>query len=286
MARTIEQIKTEITDAFMVNETLASAYGFNEGDKFTDKFSRVSIETLLIYIVASSIWVLEKLFDTHQSEVSAIIAAMKPHSLRWYVNKVKAYRAGQSLVEGTDTYSDDDLSSEEIERMQVVKYAAAMESEATIYIKVATENGGEKQPLERDELEGLKSYLAEIKDAGVNVSIINEVASKLKLSLQIYYNPMVLSSEGKHFATGKSPVEDSIKQYIGNLPFNGEYRNQSLIDAIQQVDGVVIVELIRAEESYNGVDYDSINAKAIPYSGYYAYEDDNITIEYIPYESI
>ena len=285
MARTIELIKKEMTDAFMANETLAKAYGFNEGDSFADKFSKVSIESVLMYIVASSIWVLEKLFDAHQSEVLSIISSMKPHTLRWYVNKVKAYRAGQALVDGTDGYNDEGLSDEDIERMRVVKYAAATESEATVYIKVATEKSGQKQPLNLEELAGLKSYIAEVKDAGVMVSIINEVASRLKLQLDVYYNPMVLSSNGQHLANGTTPVKDSIEGYINNLPFNGEYRNQALIDALQKTEGVVIAELISAEESYDGVTYNPINAKTIPYSGYYAYNDSDVQINYIPYEN-
>lgn len=285
MARTIELIKKEMTDAFMANETLAKAYGFNEDDSFADKFSKVSIESVLMYIVASSIWVLEKLFDAHQSEVLSIISSMKPQTLRWYVNKVKAYRAGQALVDGTDGYNDEGLSDEDIERMRVVKYAAATESEATVYIKVATEKSGQKQPLNQEELAGLESYIAEVKDAGVMVSIINEVASRLKLQLDVYYNPMVLSSNGQHLANGTTPVKDSIEGYINNLPFNGEYRNQALIDALQKTEGVVIAELIFAEESYDGVTYNPINAKAIPYSGYYAYNDSDVQINYIPYEN-
>lgn len=285
MARTIEQIKKEMTDAFMVNETLANAYGFNEGDSFSDKFSKVSIESVLMYIVAASIWVLEKIFDTHQTEIAAMIASMKPHTLRWYVNKVKSYRAGQALIEGTDTYSNDNLTEEAIENMQVVKYAAASESEATVYIKVATEKSGGKEPLSAEELNGLESYIAEIKDAGVQVRVINEVASRLKLEIDIYYNPMVLKNTGEHLSTGAHPVEDSIKGYINNLPFNGEYRNQSLVDALQVTEGVVIAELKSAQESYDGVSFEHIIAKATPYSGYYKYDKDDITINYKAYES-
>lgn len=284
MARTIEQIKKEMTDAFMVNETLANAYGFNEGDSFSDKFSKVSIESVLMYIVAASIGVLEKIFDAHQVEIAAMIASMKPHTLRWYVNKAKAYRAGQALAEGTAEYSNEGLSEEDIARMQVVKYAAATESEATVYLKVATERSGEKQPLSTDELDGFKAYLAEVKDAGVQVQIINEVASRLKLELDIYYNPMVLSSTGEHLSLGTNPVKESIKGYINNLPFNGEYRNQSLIDALQTTEGVVIAELISVEESYDGDNFTPINAKATPYSGYYKYDDKDITINYKAYE--
>lgn len=285
MARTIDTIKNEITEAWMNSETLATAYGYTVGDNFLSTFSKVSIENIICYIMAAAIWTHEKLFDAHSEEVANIIAQMKPHSLRWYVNKVKAFRAGQNLIDGTDGYDDTGLSSEDIEAMQPVKFASASESDATVYIKVATETGGVKAPISADQLAGLRQYISEVKDAGVRVDVINEPASKLRLSIDIYYNPMVLSSAGLHLANGNYPVKDAIKAYIENLPFNGEYRNSALIDALQAVEGVVIPELISVEESYDGENYTTANAKAVPYAGYYVYEDDNVTITYTPYES-
>lgn len=285
MARTIEQIKNEITEAWMNSETLAAAYGYTVGDSFLSAYSKVSVENIICYIMAAAIWTHEKLFDAHRAEVDETIAQMKPHSLRWYVNKVKAFRAGQNLIDGTDGYDNAGLSDEDIEAMQPVKFASASESEATVYIKVATETGGVKAPISADQLAGLNQYITEVKDAGVRVDIINEPASKLRLSIDIYYNPMVLSSTGLHFANGNYPVKEAIKAYIENLPFNGEYRNSALIDTLQEVDGVVIPELISAEESYDGENYTTVNTKAVPYAGYYVYEDENITINYTPYES-
>lgn len=284
MARKIETIKQEITSAWMNNEILAAAYSFAIGSDFLSTFSKVSLENIICYIMAAAIWTHEKLFDAHQAEVEDYIAQMKPHTLRWYVNKVKAFRAGQELIEGTDRYDDTGLSEEEMTAMQPVKFAAASESAATVYIKVATETGGAKQPITTEQQAGLKSYIAEVKDAGVRVELINEAGSKLRLKMDVYYNPMVLDSTGTHLANGNKPVEEAIKAYIENLPFNGEYRNSELIDAIQAVEGVEIPELLSVAQSYDGVNYENINAKATPYSGYYVYEQENITITYRPYE--
>lgn len=285
MARTIEQIKGEICEAWMSSDTLATAYGYTVGADFNAKFSKVSIENVICYIMAAAVWTHEKLFDAHRAEVEAYIAQMKPHSLRWYVNKVKAFRTGQDLIADSDQYSDAGLSDADIAGRQVVKYAAASEREGVVYIKVAGEVGGTKEPLDADHLDGLAFYLSEVKDAGVRVELINEPACALKLTVDIYYNPMVLNSQGTHLANGGKPVEDAIKAYIENLPFNGEYRNSALIDALQMVEGVEIPELERAEESYNGEAFVAINAKSVPYSGYYVYESDNVIINYMPYES-
>lgn len=284
MARTIEQIKKEMTDAWLKNETLQQAYGFTADSEWLTVYSKVSLENIICYIMAAAIWTHEKLFDVHTAEVEDYIAQMKPHTLRWYVNKVKAFRSGRDLVEGTDGYDDTDLTEEDIAALQPVKFAAASESDATVYMKVATETGGVKSPITADQLTGLKAYLAEVKDAGVRVELINEAGCRLKLTLDIYYNPMVLDSSGASLADGSKPVEAAIKAYIENLPFNGEYRNSALIDALQAVDGVEIPELLSAAESYDGDTYTSVNAKSVPYSGYYVYESDNITLNYYPYE--
>lgn len=174
--RTIEEIKKSITEAWMKDKTLAAAYGFSEGSDWP--FSKVSIENTLCYIVAAAIWTHERLFDAHQTEVETIIAQKKPHSLRWYVDKVKQFRAGVPLADDSDEYADG-MTDDEIEASQVVKFAAANESSGTVYIKVATESNGTKSPLTAEQVNGLKEYIAEVKDAGVRVEVINQPACRL-----------------------------------------------------------------------------------------------------------
>lgn len=280
--RTIEEIKKSITEAWMKDQTLAAAYGFSKGSDWP--FSKVSIENTLCYIVAAAIWTHERLFDAHQTEITDLVAQKKPHSLRWYVDKVKQFRAGVPLADDSDEYADG-MTDDEIEASQVVKFAAANESSGMVYIKVATESNGTKSPLTAKQVDGLKEYIAEVKDAGVRVEVINQPACSLQLQLDIHYNPMVLDGSGNNISTGENPVEAAIEAYIGNLPFNGEYRNSALIDALQAVEGVVIPELTAATESYDGVTWATINAKAQPYSGYYRYDATGSTINYIPYVS-
>lgn len=246
--------------------------------------SATAIWRLIFYIVAYALYVHEVLFDDLTTEITDLVAQKKPHSLRWYVDKVKQFRAGVPLADDSDEYADG-MTADEIEASQVVKFAAANENSGIVYIKVATESNGSKSPLTAEQVEGLKEYIAEVKDAGVRVEVINQPACSLQLQLDIHYNPMVLDGSGNNISTGETPVEAAIEAYIGNLPFNGEYRNSALIDALQAVDGVVIPELTAATESYDGVTWTAINAKAQPYSGYYRYDATGSTINYIPYVS-
>ena len=67
-----------MTDRFMADSAVQERYGFTSSDTFDGKFSKVSIEGLLFYVVAFGIWVLEKLFDTHKEEVSTMLADLTP----------------------------------------------------------------------------------------------------------------------------------------------------------------------------------------------------------------
>ena len=242
MARTIDQIKTDLKQAFMQETTLQEKYGFAANADFDGTFSRFSIESIILYIVAASIWTLEKLFDTHTTEVTDYIATMKPHSLRWYVEKAKAF---------TDQHNTTGMTDEQLAQAKIVTFAACTEANATLYLKVAKAGPA---PLTTDEKAAFVAYLHEIKDAGVRIDVISEQGDYLNLNMVIYYDPLLINADGESKADGTKPVEAAIKAYIENIPFNGEFRKNELEDAIQAVEGVVMVELGVVEHSETGED--------------------------------
>ena len=267
----------------MSDETLASSYGFTAGDDSDATFSKVSLEAIWTYITAVTAWVVESFFDTHKAEVNDIIAAQKPHSLKWYVNKAKAYMHGYPLIEDGDTYDTSALTDEQIAAAKIVTYAAAVEKSAAVYIKVA---GSGPAQLTDDQLTGLQEYIKEVKDAGVSVSIINLPADSYRCDLDVYYNPMVLNSSGMA-ADGSYPVKAAIVEFLQSLPFNGEYRNASLMDTLQTIDGVVIPNLKSASSKASGGNWETIDVKVYPASGYFAIENEgDLNINYIAYETI
>lgn len=287
MAREIKEIKDEMTAEFKSNPAVVEKYGLDTKKSFDAQFSKASIESILFYVFAFCAWTVEKLFDTHKAEVTNYIDEMKPHSLRWYVNKVKEFRFGQSLIADTDQYDDTGLTDEDIATMQIVKYASAEETNGALYVKVAKDNAGVRGQLTEDEVNALTSYMNEVKDAGVRIYIRNAPAVDFKIDITIYYNPQVLNDNGESLIDGGTPVVDAIKDYIENLPFNGEFRNVELIDRLQQVNGVVIPEL---EGTYSRItnedNYSPINAKEKSYSGYYAYDSVNSQVKFEPYANI
>lgn len=283
MARTIDQIKTDLKQAFMQETTLQEKYGFAANADFDSTFSRFSIESILLYIIAASIWTLEKLFDTHSAEVTDYIATMKPHSLRWYVEKAKAFLYGVPLINGTDQHNTEGMTDEQIAQAKIVTFAACTEANATLYLKVAKAGPA---PLTADEKAAFVAYMHEIKDAGVRIDVISEQGDYLNLNMVIYYDPLLINANGENKATGNKVVEDAIKSYIENIPFNGEFRKNELEDAIQAVEGVVMVELGVVEHSETGEDgtFEEVIPYCKPTSGYFKFDHADLSgVTYQPY---
>ena len=263
MARSITDIKKQMTDAFMADEYIREAYGFVEGDTFNGKFSSVSIESILFYIVAACIYTFEVLFDSYREDVNDTIET-SAHTARWYRDKALAFMRDVPLVEDADYYDTSDMTDEEIEQAKVVKYAAATESKdsSLLTVKVATKgNNGELQPL--DQTTDLAAYLAEIKDAGVRINLINRAGDVFFYEMDVYYNPLINAN------TVKGAVEDAVKNYVQGLPFDGQYSNMGCIDAVQKVAGVEVAEMkSAAARASSEMTMTSIDARYRPSAGY------------------
>ena len=260
MARTVTEIKESLAADFMRNEAAASAYEFTPGDKFTERFSKVSVENVLFYVVACAVWVLECLFDAHTADVDSRIDEILPHRPKWYRDKALRFMKGKVLLPDSDEYDTSTMSEEEIAATRVVKHAVAVESRETsiLTVKVAGESDGRRAPLDEETVQQLEAYFAEIKDAGVRINVVNKEGDPFSCEVDIYYDAMLTPE------TVKNDCEAAIKSYIENIPFNGEYTNMALVDTLQGVDGVKVVELTRA--STGGA---AINARYVPDAGYF-----------------
>ncbi|KMQ70306.1 hypothetical protein [Chryseobacterium koreense] len=289
MARTITEIKKSFTDRFLADENLVTRYGLDPDSTFEDQFSIVSFENILIDIFVFLFWTLEKLFDNHKSEVTGILKVLKPHTARWYRQKALDFQFGFDLYPDTDVFVNEGFSQEQIANSKIIKYSAVTEAstESRLIVKIATEDGnGELAPISAPQKESFDTYIDEIRDAGVKVTVINYLPDILRLNIKVYYNPLVLTSNGVSILTGKKPVEDALKAFMKELPFNGELILSALIDKLQQTEGVDIPHLVNAASSWidsTGTTYgafENIAVKKIPTSGYFKIE--NFTnIEYI-----
>lgn len=266
MARNIGEIKSEMAQEFMRNEHAAELYGFEPGAEFGDVFGAASVESILLYVWAVCAWTVEQLVARHKKEVTAELEEMIAHRPKWYRDKVLRFMEGKELEPDRDTYDTEGMSESDVSAARVVKHAVATESRdaSLLTIKVAGESGGERRPLTAEQERQLKAYISEIKDAGVRVSLVNMEADTFGCTVDVYYNAMLEPGAVQGACVG------AIRDYIENLPFNGEYTNMALVDRLQEVEGVKIVELRGSTaQAANESTTTRIDARLTPAAGYF-----------------
>ena len=272
MARSIQEIQELIYQAKTQEPAL------NE----LNSTSKVAIWRLWVYIIAVAIWSLEKLFDLHRADIDRRLLELKPHTARWYRNKALAFQYGFDLLPDNDKFNNAGRSEEQIEASKIVKYSAVVESpnEGRLIVKIAGEQGEQLQPITDAQKQAFEAYLQEIKDAGVRFSVVNYKPDILHLRMKIVYDPLMLDSNGQSITNAFKPVERAIKDYLKNLPFNGELVLAHLIDALQHEEGVKIPHLVLAQSKNinSGGEYgafETIEISKIPTAGYFTIDNFN-----------
>lgn len=276
MARTITDIQTEVINQVQSDPVLQAQL---------TSTSKVAIWRLWTYVIAVCFWTIEKLMDAFRIETDAKIAALKPHSLRWYAGKAKAFQYGYDLVAEADYYDNTGIDDATITASQIVNYAAVVEQTRGLRIKVATDSGADLAALSSPQLASFVEYMGRVKDAGVKLLITSTTADSLKLTIDIYYNPLVLNANGgRADGVTSTPVQDAIKAYLKNLPFNGVFLLQNLTDVLQLVDGVKVIDIKEAQAKYGALAYTSFRVQYIPDAGYLRiYNDSDLLLTFIPY---
>jgi hypothetical protein len=271
MARTVKEIHQGILDSIAGDAILNTE--LNSG-------SKVAIYRLFSFVIATAIWLHEVLFDEHKAEVNSILATKQTHNLNWYAEKAKMFEYGNALVPDSDYYDPID------EEAQIVSHAAVDEINGTLFMKVAKDNEDDLAPLSTaapDELTPFTEYIKTVKDAGVKINIVSDNGDDLKMVVDIWYDPLVIDEEGKLLInSSKEPAKDTIKNYIKNIPFNGEFIPAHLVDALQTTEGIDIPVLKSVETRFGTNDFAVVDGKVVPNAGYLVIADEDLTINYIP----
>jgi hypothetical protein len=256
--------------------------------------SKVSIWRLLMYVVAYASWMQEKLYDVFKSEIDALTLNREYGQLPWYVNKAKEFQYGDSLEWINDSYYG---YLETDEEKRIVTQASATVSNGIITLKVAKGDIGSLEKLTATELQALTNYFMGsgssyandgIAPAGTKMQIISDDADLLKMSINIYYDPLVLDNSGLLLEDGITyPVEDAIMGYIQGLPFNSRLRLMDLVITIKAVAGVDNVVIKYADAMYGAQPWTDIVALEsqtyTSYAGYFEMNTNNGLTGYYDY---
>ncbi|OHT45011.1 hypothetical protein [Flavobacterium tructae] len=210
MARTIAEIQNEI----LIEKGKQSSL-----NNLTD--SKTAIWKLWINIVATAIWIHEKIV-----EKNALIS--RPHTLNWYRSQALNFHYGLTSTsdsnskipflwkDGSYQFDTTGLDETEIEKLKIIKHCAVSEIDletvldptqkkdretifsdyfrnkvGVVFLKVATVKGDKISRIDvPNELYAFKEYMAKIKDAGNHIHISSDNGDILKLNLTVYVDPL------------------------------------------------------------------------------------------------
>ena len=252
MARSIAEIKKSMTDMFMSDATLRDIYGLGDTQDFDSAFSRVSLESIFFYIVASAVYVLETMFDRFTEEVESKISSAVLATIPWYHQVCLEYQHGDSMVFDEQTqqfrYSIDDASK------RIIKFAACRDIGGGVYVLVAgSDDDGSPIALSNDVLSAFEAYLRNRKPAGVLLEVHSYNPDDIKLEMKVQYDPMILSSDGSLISDPSSrPIEDAVNGYLSSIVYGGVFNKTRLVDAVQSATGVKDVVLTGASARPSG----------------------------------
>lgn len=242
MARTIQEIGTYIKTQFVADETIREAYGLTPDKTFDEQFSKVSIEAILIYVFASSAWLLEQLWDTFRMETERMIDESYVTSFSWYFRKALEFQAGDNLVFDEKTYSFKYQTLDKNKRLVKNVAIRQVTDDGVTKLKVYFSDE-QKMPITGDTRMAFEAYIREIGAAGTHYQFVSSAPDPLRVHLHIYYDPLVVDSSGTSIDGGGKPVEETIKEYLNSLEYGGIFYASKLVDRIQTTQGVKDITL-------------------------------------------
>lgn len=281
MARTIEEIKKSMTDQFLSDETLRQAYGITGDVTWESTFSKVSVENMLMYVVAFVAHTLEVMMDAFRKDVDTQIAQNIVPTVRWYHTQAVAFQYGDQLVYNEE-YGHFEYPEVD-ETKKLVKYCAVKDRGGSIQILVSGDSNGVPSVLSNNVLSAFKSYMNQVKVAGVILDVKSLAADGIRIQAEVQIDPQIITTDGVRISDGTKAVEAAINAYLANIVYGGTFNKTNLVDAIQKVEGVVDVTLGKVEVKPSGstsyTEMTSNNYSAV--SGCFKSEKLNETIVYV-----
>lgn len=281
MARTIEDIKKSMTDKFMQDETLREAYGIQGDATWENTFSPISIENMLMYVVAFAAYTLEVMMEAFKKDVDAQIAQNIVPTVRWYHSQAMAFQYGEQLVYNEE-YGHFEYPTVD-DSKKLVKYCAVKDLGGSIQMLVSGDTGGFPSVLSNEVLQAFKSYMNQIKIAGVILDVKSLEADGIRISAKIQIDPQIITVEGIRISDGTRAVEDAVNAYLANIVYGGTFNKTKLVDAIQSVEGVLDVTLQDVQVRSSGsTEYNSMTSNNYTaLSGCFKSDKLNETLSYV-----
>ncbi len=233
--KTIQEIKDEMTNEWMSNPNIKAAYQLDSTKSFEEQFSKVSLESIIFYIVAYVVWLREAALESWRKDIDATAISTRYGTKEWWHKIALVWQDGDmtSVVDGAVEYSVVD------ETKRKITYCAVREEGRTLYLRVACGSAGNLFSLTAEELARFQSYLNDVKPLGVRVIAYSYNADNVTIAADIYY-------DGEVSATNIDvEVRRVIDEYLSSIVFGGDIYASKMVDVIQSVKGVVDVHNLK-----------------------------------------
>lgn len=271
MARTIETIYNRMIEA---KEAKGELSGLTSS-------SHTAVWRLIMYICAVVIWSLESLFDRLRTEINHAIDTSRPGTVPWYYSQVLAYQHGDELV--WDDVNFRYIYTQIDEGKQIIRRCAIQEGENVLFFKVSKLDGQELPvALTPAEVSAFTQWLNKIKFAGIRVFVSSKNADLVRPSLVVYYNRLVMKSDGTLISDGSTPVQDAISAYLAGIDYGGYINKTRLVDAIQEAAGVRDVVLTQLLVQPEGSSFQTVSGQNY-YAESGAFKLESPSISFQPY---
>ncbi len=240
-ARTVEEIVAEMVDAKTADANLAGL----------TSTSSVAVWKLMFDIMGASIKFSEDQWTLLQEEIEDRAAQLPVGSPRWYAQESKKFQTGDVLTWSALSLTDDAGVTRDYWTLdyavidttkQIIVYSAASVSSGNLNIKVAKDTAGVPTVLSGAEKTAVEEYWDKKAFAGTAKTIITLPADECKLVYRIYYNALVMDSNGLALdGSGTYPVHEAITDFLAGFSatnFGGDMRVMDLTSTIEAVTGV------------------------------------------------
>jgi len=270
MAQTLEQIREDIE---------AAQAEFPELSELNSS-SATSFWRLMKNMFALLVLNLQKSMDSYRAEVDAIANNNRVGTLSWYVQQMKAFQFGDTLIydEKGIRYLNDSPEK------RIIYQAAASDTNdgngAKVVLKVATRNvAGRMSPLNAQQSNAFFEYLEQIKFPGIRYEFRNVFPEKVKLVGSVQVNRLLLTTDGSRVSNvAEFPVRDAIVSFLENLPFDGRLYLSQLIAHLAQMDEVEDVYIGFYFEDANGfVSFRNERFKD-SFAGYFEFDENSLIV--------
>ena len=130
-----------------------------------------------------------------------------------------------------------------------------------------------KAALSAPELAAFQSYIKQIGAAGTHFQFISLGPDQLQITLNVTYNPQIISGTGEMHDSGAKTVDSAITDYLNNIKYSGRFNRSGLIDAVQNAQGVLDAVLGVVKMNGDTIDTQSFESP----SGFYNASAINVT---------